>query len=269
MAERYDSARGRTRDDQMDRQPYDRDRWERGMVERGADEVRSWFGDDDAQRRRDMDEARERSWGPRRHGWSADRHTVGSGREWNGGDYPGYYDRGSYFRDRFDRNQWGNFDREPRQPNEADRHRSGYFDSSMGYASTSSAGNLNPFPYRGPGSFAGRGPRNFTRSDERIREDVVSRLTDDDRVDASDVDVQVQNGEVTLTGKVDNRRMRRAAEECAEDVPGVRDIHTQLRVENGNSRSHDAQAGAIGHEGSQLEREDVTSLNISPVAGKR
>ena len=33
------------------------------MVSRGADEVRSWFGDDDARRRREMDEQRDRQWG--------------------------------------------------------------------------------------------------------------------------------------------------------------------------------------------------------------
>lgn len=290
MAERYEGDRWRWRDDDRNRRPFERDRSERGMVERGTDEVRSWFGDDDAQRRRAMDEQRERNdegsrW---RGGYSEERGQSGVGREWNRGrpaegawtnsgradsprsdtygtrgDYPGSYDRGSFYRDRFDRSNWGDFDRDPRQAREGERHRSGYFDSSMGYGTAAGPGNLNPFPYRGAGSFAGRGPKNFLRSDERIREDVVSRLTDDDRVDASDIDVQVQNGEVTLTGAVESRRMRRAAEECVEDLPGVRDVHNQLRVEGRGSNGRDSNAGAIGHEGSQLEREDVTSLNLS------
>ena len=47
----------------------------------------------------------------------------------------------------------------------------------------------------GAGSFAGRGPRNDQRSDDRIREDVNERLTADPGIDASDVDVRVQSGE--------------------------------------------------------------------------
>lgn len=40
----------------------------------------------------------------------------------------------------------------PSQP-AARREQDGYFDSSMGYASEGSvSGNLNPFPYRGPGA---------------------------------------------------------------------------------------------------------------------
>ena len=39
----------------------------------------------------------------------------------------------------------------------------------------------------------GRGPRGYTRSDERIREDVNDRLTDDGWLDASDIDVQVSS----------------------------------------------------------------------------
>jgi hypothetical protein len=290
MAERYEDDRWRWREDDRNRRPFDRDRSERNMVERGADEVRSWFGDDEAQRRRAMDEQRERSYeGSRWRGpYGEGRGVSGIGREWNGGrsqegawegggrpgwqrpesygarnDNPGYDDRGSYYRDRFDRSIAGELDRDPRQARDGERHRSGYFDSSMGYASAAGSGDLNPFRYRGAGAFAGRGPKNFLRSDERIREDVVSRLTDDGRVDASDIDVQVQNGEVTLAGAVESRRMRRAAEECVEDLPGVRDVHNQLRVESHGSNGRDSNAGAIGHEGSQLEREDVTSLNIS------
>ena len=48
-------------------------------------------------------------------------------------------------------------------------------------------------------SFRGRGPKNYQRSDERIREDVCERLTYDERVDASDVEVDVREGVVRLS----------------------------------------------------------------------
>jgi hypothetical protein len=85
-------------------------------------------------------------------------------------------------------------------------------------------------PSREPGGFAGRGPKGYRRSDERIREDVCDRLTLCDDVDASDVTVAVQDGEVTLEGSVRDRRMRRDAESCADEVMGVREIHNRLQT---------------------------------------
>jgi osmotically-inducible protein OsmY len=79
----------------------------------------------------------------------------------------------------------------------------------------------------------GRGPRGYVRSDERIREDINDRLTDDWHVDASDIEVTVSKCEVTLTGTVDSRAARRRAEELAENVSGVRHVQNNLRVREG------------------------------------
>lgn len=88
-------------------------------------------------------------------------------------------------------------------------------------------------PRRGP--HRGKGPQGFQRSDERIRESVCEALTDHDDVDASHVEVNVKNGEVTLTGVVDDRHMKRLAEDCVERVPGVRDVHNQLHLREGRT----------------------------------
>src|SRR4029079_9088275 len=117
---------------------YDYDREEgRGWLDRASDAVASWFGDEEAERRRRMDEQRE--------------------------------------------------------------HR-------------------------------GRGPKNYRRSDERIKEDVNDRLSDDYYLDASDVEVAVENSEVTLTGTVRNRNDKRRAEDLAESVSGVTNVENRLRV---------------------------------------
>jgi hypothetical protein len=79
------------------------------------------------------------------------------------------------------------------------------------------------------GSFAGRGPKNYTRADERIREDACEQLTADPDVDAVDITVTVAGGEVTLDGTVPERGMKRAAEDCVESIPGVREVHNRLR----------------------------------------
>ena len=79
-------------------------------------------------------------------------------------------------------------------------------------------------------SFRGAGPKNYRRSDERIREDVCERLTDDHYVDASDIEVNVQNGIVTLSGSVDDRASKRRAEDVVESVRGVTDVQNQIRI---------------------------------------
>ena len=127
--ERYDE-RGRSYD-------YDRSEGGRGWWDRASDEVASWFGDEEAERRRRMDERRE--------------------------------------------------------------HR-------------------------------GRGPKGYRRSDERIKEDVNDRLSDDYYLDASDVEVSVENTEVTLTGTVNNRNDKRRAEDLADSVSGVTNVENRLRV---------------------------------------
>lgn len=76
----------------------------------------------------------------------------------------------------------------------------------------------------------GRGPKNYKRSDERIHDDVCQRLTDDPWLDASEVEVGVSAGEVTLTGSVESREAKRRAEDLAEDLAGVTNVKNDLRV---------------------------------------
>jgi osmotically-inducible protein OsmY len=77
----------------------------------------------------------------------------------------------------------------------------------------------------------GRGPRGYTRSDERIKEDVSDRLADDPWVDASEIDVTVNASEVTLSGSIDSREARRRAEDIVERVSGVSYVQNNLRVQ--------------------------------------
>ncbi|HEX8335731.1 MAG TPA: BON domain-containing protein, partial [Pyrinomonadaceae bacterium] len=83
---------------------------------------------------------------------------------------------------------------------------------------------------RGEGKFRGRGPKNYRRSDERLREEVCDRLTDNEWLDASDVEVSVVAGEAILTGAVDSRYAKRLAENIAESVSGVSNVQNNLRV---------------------------------------
>jgi len=86
------------------------------------------------------------------------------------------------------------------------------------------------------GQHRGRGPKGYRRSDDRIRDDINDRLTDDAWLDASNIDVQVRDCEVTLTGTVNNREDKRRAEDLAEAISGVRHVQNNLRVEGGENR---------------------------------
>jgi osmotically-inducible protein OsmY len=74
---------------------------------------------------------------------------------------------------------------------------------------------------------------------------VCRRLTDCPDVDASEVEVTVTNGEVTLMGGVDDRPQKRLAEECAWDIGGVREVHNNLRVQH-RERTEGGRTGMFG-----------------------
>jgi hypothetical protein len=89
--------------------------------------------------------------------------------------------------------------------------------------------------------YAGRGPKDYQRSDDRIREEVCDCMTDDPLLDASEIVVQVSTGVVTLSGTVSSRDQKRRAEDVAERVSGVKDVTNQLRVSReANGHSHTA-----------------------------
>ena len=80
------------------------------------------------------------------------------------------------------------------------------------------------------GPYEGVGPKNYRRSDERILEDICMRLTQHNQIDASEVEVEVKDGEVTLIGTVEDRRIKRMVEANAELIHGVIDVHNRLRL---------------------------------------
>lgn len=103
---------------------------------------------------------------------------------------------------------------------------------------------------RARGGHAGKGPKGYLRPDERIREDVCERLSDDDEVDASDIAVSVTNRDVVLRGTVSDRHVKRRAEMIALSVRGVVEVHNRLRVEKGLLRElGDRLAGDAEHHG--------------------
>lgn len=83
---------------------------------------------------------------------------------------------------------------------------------------------------QGHGGHRGRGPRGYTRSDERILDEVNERLCDDPIVDATDVEVRCERGCIVLEGRVPTRWMKHRAEDIADAVSGVKDVDNRIRV---------------------------------------
>ncbi len=125
----------------------------------------------------------------------------------------------------------------------------------MGAGDTRGTGRSNePANARGP--HAGRGPKGYRRADERITEDVCEALTRHPHVDAREIEIRVVGGEVTLTGSVDSRAAKRAAEDAAEECSGVDNVINQLRV-NREAQAQDSAAS------SQVWRERMNTHSTS------
>jgi osmotically-inducible protein OsmY len=268
--------------DDVERGYSPRERHERGMADRAGDEVRSWFGDDEAARRRRMDEARDER--DERYGRGRD-YERDRNRDWTGRG-PTSSERGWEPRDavsdvtdrdrdgRRGLDEWRDEDRWRDRPYgtasrygvasppprrwsgnrtwETDRDRafggtSRYANADDGrtrtYVPTGYTGDADQPDWRSS-SYAGRGPRGYQRGDERIREDVCDRLTDDPRIDASDIEVAVQGGEVTLSGSVRSREEKRVAEDAIERITGVRDVTNHLKVKPVDEVLGTARSGA-------------------------
>ncbi len=69
------------------------------------------------------------------------------------------------------------------------------------------------------------------RSDEAIKKDIVESIYWDTRVDASNVQVAVDDGHVRLKGQVPTALARSSAHVDAELVSGVKSVNDDLRIE--------------------------------------
>jgi osmotically-inducible protein OsmY len=255
MADRYperdiDPERYSHHDDE--RRPREHGRDERGILERAGDEMRSWFGDEGAARRRRMDSRREavryerpydetrrperesQGYEPpygRERGYAGREEYYGAGdfpsyrteREYGGDREGGYYERPWPFRQSPERgygDMWG----PGRYPDDYGREASRLWRAESKQRES----------WMVPGPHRGRGPRGYQRSDERIREDINERLTYHGEIDATDIEVLVKSGEVTLRGTVRSRDEKRKAEDVADTVLGVRDINNHIKVGRAN-----------------------------------
>jgi osmotically-inducible protein OsmY len=97
--------------------------------------------------------------------------------------------------------------------------------------------------------YFGKGPKGYKRTDDRIKEDVCECLSRSSRVDASDIEVSVEDGCVTLSGTVESKIIKRAAEAEIENLSGVDDVRNELKIkkasEMGNSQFGASQGSTL------------------------
>jgi osmotically-inducible protein OsmY len=235
---------------------YGRRRDERSFLERLRDELRSWFNEEEYGRGRTRDERDTGRWGGSDE--QVDRDWA---RQW------GYLEgRGQRAGDRGTSRGWGyggwgyGVGESPWRGEEYRGPGSGWgwteqerhwrpSSSWSGYGAAEREGRDDPWRSGGgmfSRSFAGRGPRGYQRSDERIREDICERMCDSAELDASGIDIVVVSGEVTLQGSVNDRYDKRLAEDLTERVSGVREVNNQLRVSSGQEGSQQQQQNRPG-----------------------
>lgn len=82
-------------------------------------------------------------------------------------------------------------------------------------------------------------------NDQEIEELVALVFTNDSRIDPGEIDVQVQNGVVYLSGAVDSAAERRAAEEAAQSVPAVDGVVDRLGLRNFVERTDQELVAAV------------------------
>jgi CBS domain-containing protein len=228
---------------------------ERGFRFREEDDVRSAFGSSGRPGEENMRNARMRGGfggeGYRNYGEDYGRGAYGGGG--GGGDDRRGQGMAADSTGRPRRFGYGGGDAFDRGDDDSERERDllrsndrrnygvGPGNTRFGNDATSSPGEVRRGEHRG------RGPKNYQRSDERIREDVNERLMDDPVVDASEIEVAVQNREVTLTGTVRSRNEKRRAEDLAESLPGVSHVQNNLRV--GQHQAGHASGPEVGDSG--------------------
>lgn len=81
-----------------------------------------------------------------------------------------------------------------------------------------------------PADHRGKGPRNWRRTDERIHEEVCEALSAHPMLDATDIEVRVDNADVILSGSVTDRWSKWEAEDVALKISGVSDVVNELFV---------------------------------------
>lgn len=186
-----------------------------------------------------------------------------------GGGITSEFGFGQWDDERRARERWENRDRN-RNRGRGQDHDEGFFERMGRKMANWFDGGDDRREYRGEHS--GRGPKGYKRSDDRIREDISDRLTDDAWLDASDIEVIVSECEVTLVGTVPDRDSKRRAERLAEDISGVKNVQNNLRVSQLNQGAESSRgmgSASTTTSGTGVMESEAAGVATSPTLNKQ
>lgn len=98
---------------------------------------------------------------------------------------------------------------------------------------SSTYGNSPSSNYGSGGGLSGakrQGPKGYTRSDDRLKDDVCDRLMQHHELDISAISIEVQDGKVTLEGSVPDRWMKHHIEDVVDGCNCVKDVENRIRI---------------------------------------
>jgi len=76
----------------------------------------------------------------------------------------------------------------------------------------------------------GTGTALHRRSDDKIYQEIWELLTNNPDLEASEIELHIESGEVTLTGTVESRDAKWMSEDLVTSVTGVREVNNRLKV---------------------------------------
>jgi osmotically-inducible protein OsmY len=82
------------------------------------------------------------------------------------------------------------------------------------------------------------------RTDDELKADLIERLDSIPSINASEIDVLVDGGMVTLNGEVDTHQLRFQVERTARRVAGMRGLEINIVPRLHNSKKHHAERQA-------------------------
>jgi hypothetical protein len=288
---RFESERGRGRsrwEEPPQREGYDsrnRDRWMqpgRGGSPREMGERGYGYGD----------ELRERSYAGVEHVGGRERDyygqdNYGGGQRWGGGQYGqggygqgdpygqgGQYGQGGYGQRGYGQGGYGQGGYGQGGYGQGGYGQGGYGERGFGERAYFGQGGYDQGRYGGEsmrsggeGRRFGAAPRGYQRSDERIREDICDALMRRSELDASDVEIKVSQGEVTLEGNVSDRNEKFLLEQISESIPGVKDVTNSVKVKRQDGQRSMSSESRMG--GTQRSEESRQGTSRTGSTGSR
>lgn len=108
-----------------------------------------------------------------------------------------------------------------------------------------------------------RGDKYRQKSDEQVRQAILGAMAADPRVQSFNVQADVDDGRVTLRGKVDNLKAKRAAAGIARQTVGVDEVTNRIKVRPKETAGDEALAKKVRQaikRNPYLEKSDITVI---------